>query len=209
MLDSKYKQRAIKVDLHGQPLSQIEIESRHKQLKSEHRQYLNYVLGLVVLAAGVTLRALNFNYDHILELVKVSVNVGMWIGLFTGFMTSGNGKRRLHLILISIVLSTSASFLASMLMTLFIGQVTAWITSINILASALACMWILTYYDEVIIGLDSLKFLDRRQCTYVDKAAAHFEELENYRQKIIEQGRRPLIGEYWAIQDWIEAKKKA
>ena len=204
MLENKYRHRALEVDIYEQPISQAEIDLKREGLRAVYRDYLHYVLAFLVLAFGVTVRAIRLDFDHIFELVKASLNVGMWIGLFTGFMTSGNGKRRLHLIIISIVVSTAASFFASMLMTLFVGYVTAWITSINIMASALACMWILTSYDEVVIGLDSLKPISRMQKRYVDKAATYFEDLAQFENKIREQDRVPVMGEYWAIREWID-----
>ena len=207
MLESEVSKSAIKVDLYGTPISPSEIELRVKHLKSVYKDYLNYILASIVLAMGVTFRAISLEYDHIIELCKVGLNVGMWIGLFTGFMISGNGLRRLHLITVSIVLSTAASLLASMSMTLALGYVTEWVTSLNILASALACMWMLTYYDEVVIGLDSLQVVNQSENRFVEKAASYFEDLDSFRQKILAQGRLPLAGEYWAIRDWVDEKK--
>ncbi len=201
------KQYAIKVDLLGRAITETEIESNKSQLKSVYRDYLNYMLALIVLAAGVSYRAFSLEYEQISKLFEIGIYIGFWMGLFTGFMSSGDKKRRLHLILVSIIVSTAAGLFASMLVTLFVSYTTSWISSIAILASALACMWVLTHYEELIVGFDSLKFASAKQAKLLGQAAARFPELERFQQQVEEQGRPLLLGEYWAVQDWLEVHK--
>ena len=201
------KQYAIKVDLLGRAITETEIELNKSQLKSVYRDYLNYMLALIVLAAGVSYRAFSLEYEQISKLFEIGIYIGFWMGLFTGFMSSGDQKRRLHLILVSIIVSTAAGLFASMLVTLFVSYTTSWISSITILASALACMWVLTHYEELIVGFDSLKFASAKQAKLLGQAAARFPELEGFQQQIEEQGRPLLLGEYWAVQDWLEVHK--
>ena len=201
------KQYAIQVDLLGRPITQPEIALNKKQLKSVFRDYLHYIAGLLVLASGVTYRAFSLGYEQISELFEIGVYIGFWMGLFTGFMSSGDQKRRFHLILVSIVVSTSAGLFASMLVTMFVSYTTPWISSIAILASALACMWVLTYYEGLIVGLDSLQYASAKQAQLLSRAVKRFPELADFKQQLEEQDRPLLLGEYWAIQDWLESHK--
>ena len=147
---------------------------------------------------------LGYDIEH--ELFNISLYVGLWFGLFTGVMIDGNAKRKLHLVVIAVLISASSGLFASMLVMLLIGQATVWITSVNILASALACMWVLTRYDEVLKGIESTYFVDEKQFAYIRKASSHFEELYCFSEKIIMQNRLPLACEYWAYRDWVKRK---
>ena len=204
MLDKKPKQLVFGVDLHGQPASLEEITSHRRQLKSTYRDYLNYVLAVFVLAAGVSYRAISLGFEEINELFEIGLYIGLWIGLFTGFNSGGNAKHRVQIVLVSIIVSTSASQLAAMFFILFIGHVTDWITAVNILASALASMWILTHYDIVMKGLDFVKDVNQQQHAFVETAAARHDVLKRFHHKISNAGRLPLAGEYWAIRDWLK-----
>ena len=206
MNSNKINLHAIEVNLYGQPISQEEIDDQRKRLRSTYSTYLNYILAIFVLGAAVSYRALSLDFDSEHELFTISLYIGLWFGLFTGLMIDGNGKRKLQMVVVGIIVSTSANLFASMLVTLFLGEPATWITSINILASALGSMWVLTSYDEIIQGFDSIKFADRRQQFYIDKAAEHFEEIKLFKEKIEKLGREPVIGEYWATRDWIQNK---
>lgn len=206
MNSEKFNLHAIEVNLYGQPLSEPEIEEQRKRLKTVYSTYLNYILAIFVLGAAVSYRALSLDFDSEYELFKLSLYIGLWFGLFTGLMIDGNAKRKLQMIIVGILVSTSTNLFASMLVTLFVGEPAIWITSINILASALGSMWVLTSYDEVIQGFDSIKFTNKRQQYYINKAAEHFEEIKLFKQKIEKLGRDPIIGEYWATREWIQNK---
>jgi len=93
-----------------------------------------------------------------------------------------------------------------MLVVLFQGYMASWVMSVNILASALGSMWVLTYYDAVIQSQDSLHYVNEKQFLYIEKAANHFEELDSLRAEIEGLGRKPLVGEYWAVVDWVHKK---
>ncbi len=93
-----------------------------------------------------------------------------------------------------------------MLVMLIIGEATVWITSVNILASALACMWVLTRYDEVLKGIESTHPVDKKQFAYIRKASSYFEELYAFSEKIIAEDRMPLTSEYWAYREWVKTK---
>lgn len=95
-----------------------------------------------------------------------------------------------------------------MLVMLIIGEATVWITSVNILASALACMWVLTRYDEVLKGIESTHPVDKKQFAYIRKASSYFEELYAFSEKIIAEDRMPLTSEYWAYREWVKTKAK-
>ncbi len=208
MLNKSHNQYAIQIDLKGQPLTQLEIDSSQKCLASTYRSRLNFVLAIFALGVGVTYRALTLNYDSEYELLNISLYIGLWFGIFAGVMIDGDAKRKFQLVLIGIILCCSASLFASMLMTLFIGQATVWISSINILASALSSMWLMTYYDEVLKGIESVKTVDERGLYYIKKASSNFEELNQFSEKIRAQGRMPLAAEYWAYREWIQEKAK-
>lgn len=206
MNNEKINLHAIEVNLYGQPRSISELDEQHKLLKSTYGTYLNYILAIFVLGSAVSYRALSLDFDSEYELLKISLYIGLWFGLFTGLMIDGNSKRKLQMVIVGIIVSTSSSLFASMLVTLFVGEPATWITSINILASALGSMWVLTSYDGIIQGFDSIKFADERQKIYISKAADHFEEIKLFKQKIESLDREPIIGEYWATRDWIQNK---
>lgn len=206
MNTEKINLHAIEVNLYGQPKSLSELDEQYKRLKSTYGIYLNYILAIFVLGSAVSYRALSLDFDSEHELFKISLTIGIWFGLFTGLMIDGDSKRKFQMVIVGIIVSTSTNLFASMLVTLYIGEPATWITSINILASALGSMWVLTSYDEIIKGFDSIKFADKRQQLYINKAADHFEEIKRFKQKIEKSGREPIIGEYWATRDWIQNK---
>ena len=206
MFESKINQYIIEVNLYGQPITKPEIEQQRKKLTSIYRTYLNYILAIFVLGVAVTYRALSLDFDSDYQLFKVSLTIGLWFGLFTGLMIDGDSRRKLQMIIVAIIVSASAGLFASMLVTLYIGTTTNWITSVNILASALGSMWILTSYDEVLKGFDSIKSVNKRQLHYIAKAASYFIEMNRFKDKISSVGREPVAAEYWAMRDWIRSK---
>lgn len=206
MLESKDNQYAIKVDINGQALSQEEVEFTQKRLKASYKSNLSFVFAIFVLGAGVTYRAFALDFDKDHELFNISLYIGLWFGLFTGAMIDGNGLRKLQMIIVGIIISSSAGLFAAMLVMLFIGQATVWITSVNILASSLASMWVLTRYDEVLQGIESTRFVTEKQFSYIKKASSHFKELTLFSEKIIAEERMPLAGEYWAFREWVQNK---
>ena len=191
---------------HSKPIDLEQVTAFRIELKSIHRNYLNYIAGLFILAIGVSYRVMSLDFAVGLELFEVSITIGLWLGLFTGFMANGDKQRRIKISIVSICVSSSASVLAAMLVVLFQGYMESWVMSVNILASALGSMWVLVYYDEVIKSLESLEYVNEKQYLFVEKAASHFEELELLRLQIEELGRKPLLGEYWAVVDWIQKK---
>ena len=186
----------VEVDLRRQPLSQHDINEKVRFLKSTYKTNINFVVASLVLASGVTYRAISLNFDGNLELFKICIYVGVWFGAFTGMMIDGNGKRKLQMITIGVLTSSSCGLFASMIVMLFTEQASNWIASVTILASALSVMWLLTYYDEVLKGLELLRVVNKRQLAYIKKASSHFEELNTFFDKIKRQGRAPLTAEY-------------
>ena len=94
-------------------------------------------------------------------------------------------------------------------MILMIGKTTAWITSINILASALANMWVMTRYDEVLKGVESVSTVNNKQFSYIKKVTMTSKVLYQFSEKIIAEGRMPLRAEYWAFRDWVHDERIA
>ena len=191
------------IDLDGMPASKDEIEQLDKRLGSLHRHYMNYVAAVLVLACGVSYRVISLDFEMGVELFEVSVNIGLWLGMFTGFMASGNRRSRIKVCMVSIIVSASCSVFAAMLTVLFLGYLESWVMSINILASALGSMWVLTHYDELQQARESLRYINDGQLAFFNKAAEHFEEIESFRSRILRKGRRPLTGEYRAMLEWI------
>ncbi len=208
MLDSKNNQFMVHVDIANKPLSKKEIAHKKYDLRSTYISNLSFILAIIVLGSAVAYRATILDYDKEHELFNISLYIGLWFGLFTGLMIDGNAKRKLQLVIVAVLISASAGLFASMLVMLIIGQSTVWITSINILASALACMWVLTRYDEVLKGIESTYPVNKRQFAYIRKASSYFDELYAYSEKIIEQDRMPLKSEYWAYREWVKTKAK-
>ncbi|MCF6190310.1 MAG: hypothetical protein L3J51_07520 [Cocleimonas sp.] len=206
MFDSKDNQYAVSIDLKGKPLSVDELVLKHSRLKYFYKSNLSFILAIFVLGAAVTYRAIMLDYDKEHELFNISLYVGLWFGLFTGVMIDGDARRKFQMVVVGITISASSGLFASMLVMLMLGQATVWITSVNILASALACMWVLTRYDEVLKGIESIHYVDQKQFSYIQKASSHFEELYTFSEKIIAENRLPLTCEYWAYRDWVKAK---
>ncbi len=206
MFSNKFNYHILEVNLLGRPVLNSDIEEQRKHLKNTFHTYINYILAIIVLGFVVTYRAVNLGFDSDFELIKLSVYIGVWFGLFTGLMIDGNAKRKLQMILVGIVVSTFASLFFSMLTILFMDGTAVWISSINILFSALGSMWVLTSYEEVIKGFDSLKKANARQTSYMKKAASHFDELNSFYQKIINTGRAPVVAEYWLVRECIQQK---
>ena len=167
---------------------------------------LSFIFALLVLGIAVTSRAMMLGYDKEHELFNISLYVGLWFGLFTGMMIDGSATRKLQLVIVAILISASSGLFTSMLTMLIIGHMTVWITSVNILASALACMWVLTRYEEVLKGIESTYFVNNKQFAYIRKASSHFEELYTFSEKIIAEDRLPLASEYWAYRDWVKTR---
>ncbi len=200
------KQLGIKFDIDGKALSQGEISQAKKHLKIKSKSNLSFIIAVVVLGAAVSYRAITLDYDKELELFHISLYIGMWFGVFTGLMIDGTIKRKLQMVMVAVILSSSASLFLSMLAVLLMGHATVWISSFNILASALACMWVLTRYDEVIKAKESIKAVNDKQFHFIRKASANFSKLYHFSEKIIAEDRAPLVGEYWAYRDWIRSK---
>ncbi len=209
MSDYKDNQYVILVDIADKPLSNKELMLKKSRLKSVFISNLSFIFALIVLGVAVTLRAFMLGYDKEHELFNISLYVGIWFGLFTGLMIDGNSKRKSQLVIVAVLISASSGLFASMLVMLIIGQTTVWITSINILASALACMWVLTRYDEVLKGLESTYYVDEKQFIYIRKASSYFKELYAFSEKIIAEDRLPLASEYWAYRDWVKNKARS
>ena len=209
MIKTRQPKKNKSFDIYSKPVTRDEIDALKSYFKSRHKNYLNYIAALFVLAAGTAYRVMGLDFETGVELFEVSVNIGLWIGLFTGFMANGERRIRVRIATVSIIVSASASVFAAMMMVLYLGYMESWFMSVNILASALGSMWVLIYYDGVIQGLESLKFVTEKQLLFVNRAAQHFEELDLFNQKIADQGRKPLTAEYWAILDWIHKKANA
>ena len=206
MKQFKQSEKRELIDLHSKPASEDEIALLNKQLNVIHRNYLNYVAAILVLACGASYRVMNLDFEMGVSLFEISTNIGLWLGMFTGFMANGDRRTRVKICIISIIVSASASVFAAMMVVLFMGYLESWVMSINILASALGSMWVLTYYDEVNQARQALRYIDDKQLAFFKKAALQFEELESFHVKIKDQGRRPLLGEYWAMLEWIHIK---
>jgi hypothetical protein len=206
MFDSKYNQYVVFVDIADKPLSKIELVLKKNSLKYIYLSNLSFIFAMFVLGVAVTYRAIMLGYDKDLELFNIGLTIGLWFGLFTGLMIDGNAKRKLQLVIVAILISASAGLFASMLIMLIIGQATVWITTMNVLASALACMWVLTYYDDVLKGIESTRAVDKKQFAYIRNASSYFEELYIFSEKIVAEDRRPFTSEYWAYREWIKTK---
>jgi len=206
MNDDLKSKHSININLSRQPITVPEIETIQRALKSGFRSNLNLVAALFVLAFGVALRAISLNYDTNYELLKACLYIGLGFGLFSGFMVDGTFSRKLQVAIVGIVFCCSAALFLSMLVTMMVGHLTVWISSISILASALGGMWLMTYYDEVLKGLDSIKMVDDKEFSYIKKAASHFDELNYYCENLKKQKRLPVVAEYWAFRDWIKLK---
>lgn len=194
------------IDLLKLPATKDEIKQFERQLAIIHRNYLNYIAAMLVLACGVTYRVISLDFSTGVELFEISVNIGLWLGMFTGFMANGSRRARIRICIISIVVSASCSVFAAMLTVLLVGYLASWVMSVNIMASALGGIWVLTYYDELQQARESLRYVDDQQLAFFKKAADQFEELESLHKRILETGRRPLIGEYRAMLEWIHNK---
>ncbi len=202
----RHSQKYGLIDLQGKPVSEEEIQSLNKQLGILHQNHMNYVAAILVLACGVSYRVISLDFEMGVELFEISINIGLWLGMFTGFMANGDRRARLKICIVSIIVSASSSVFAAMITVLFLGYMDSWIMSINILASALGSMWVLTCYDEVNQAREALRYIDDKQFAFFNRAAEQFEELDSFRLGIQAQGRRPLIGEYWAMREWIRLR---
>jgi len=208
MLDSKNNQFMVHVDIANKPLSKKEIAHKKYNLKSLYISNISFIFAIIVLGSAVAYRAIMLDYDKEHELFNISLYIGLWFGIFTGLMIDGDAKRKLQLVIVAVLTSASAGLFASMLVMLIIGHATVWITSINILASALACMWVLTRYDEVLKGIEAINSVDKNQFAYIRKASSYFNELYAYSEKIIAEDRLPLTSEYRAYREWVKTKAK-
>jgi hypothetical protein len=175
MFDANNSSFNLSINLKGKALSINEISQTQQHLKRFHKSNLSFIVAILVLGMAVTYRAITLDYDKDFELFNISLYIGLWFGLFTGIMIDGNAKQKLQLILVGVIISSSASLFGSMLVMLIIGQPTVWITSMNILACALASMWVLTRYDEVLKGIESTTIVDEKQFAYIRKASSNFE----------------------------------
>ena len=209
MINTKNNQYSITVDIKGDAISQEELDSKRTKLKAFYKSNISFIIALLVLSIVITYRAITLDYDKEFELFYISLYIGIWFGLFTGLMIDGNAKRKLQMVFVATLLSSSASLFGSMLMMLIIGKTTAWISSINILASALANMWVMTRYDEVLKGVESVSTVNKKQFSYIKKVTMHSKELYQFSEKIIAEERMPLRAEYWAFRDWVYEEKKA
>ena len=208
MENRKTEKQSFEINLRKPPIALADIETSQRILRSAHRSHINFVLALVVLACGVSYRAASLDYAVIRELVEISVHVGFWFGLFSAVMSDSGGKRKLQMIFVGIFVASAAGMFACVLTMLFIGKATAWITAMCILGSSLACMWLLTYYDETIKHMDAFNIVNKNQLDFIDKAAANFDEPAAFVKKIQQQGRLPLMAEYWAMREWIKQKAR-
>ena len=191
------------------PLDSDQLTTMRSWLRAKYFTYLNGVVALTVLAVGTTIRVMSLNFEHDKELLHISLTIGGWIGLFAGISVKGDAITRVQMTVIGILVCTAAGLGSAMLMTLFVGYAPSWISSINILASALAGMWLLTYYDDIVKAISLMKYVSASQLDYIIKAANHFDSLMGYAKSIHQQGRKPVMGEYWVIRDWISAKAKS
>lgn len=200
---------AINVNLDNKPATEEEIEHKRKSLREHFRGNINFVMALFVLALGVAYRAISLEYDPKLELLKVCLSIGCCFGLFVGVMVNGNLLRKLQVAGIGTIFCSSAGLASSVLVMLLHGQLSSWIISVTILASALGGMWLITYYDEVLEGFDSVKDVNEAELDYIKKAAYHFTELNAFCEQIRAQGRLPVQAEYWAFREWVKARAQA
>ena len=206
MNNRSLKNHLYEVNLDQQPGTADEIEQHKSRLRRVYINHLSYILGIIVLGTAVTFRALDLGIDKVPELFHISLYSGLWTGLFAGLMIDGHITRKLKLVITGITVCTFSSLLASMLVMLFLGDPVTWITSINILACALAGMWLLTSYDEILKGFESTQIVDEVQLLYVKKAGKYFQEFNQFNEQIKRQGRFPITAEYWAMRDSIQNK---
>jgi len=195
------------INLKGKALSQNDIQKLKKHLRVAFSNNISFILAMLVLSIGVTYRALTLGYDNEHELFKISLYIGLWFGIFIGLMINGNLQRKLFMVFVAISVAASAGLFASMLVVMLVGETTNWIVSINILASSLGSMWVLTYFDEVLKAWDSIATVNEKEFNFIRRSSTLFEELYHFSEKIIAEDRMPLTAEYWAYRDWI--KKRA
>ena len=194
-------------DIDSPPLDSDQLASLRSSLREKYFIHLNGVITLIVLAALVTLKVISLDFEQDRELLHISFYIGCGIGLFSGISVKGNSLMRLQIIIVGMVVCSAAGLGASMLMTLLLGYTPSWISSINIIASAMASMWLLTYYDETVKAISSIKHVNHTQLDYIIKAANHFDSLMKYAKSIHKKEREPVMGEYWVIRDWVDDNK--
>lgn len=200
---------AIVFGIDSPPMGSDQLISMRSWLRAKYFTYLNGVIALTVLAVGITIRVMTLEFDQARELLHISLYIGGWIGLFAGISIKGDTLTRVQMTMIGMVVCTAASLGSAMLMTLLVGYAPSWISSINILASALGGMWLLTYYDDIVKAISLMKNVSASQLAYIIKAANHFDSLMGYATSIHQQGREPVMGEYWVIRDWVSDKAKS
>ncbi len=207
MTEDQSKALFIPVDLKKRPLSVDELKQRKKQLKSTLRFQHNLIIGIFVLGVAVSYQTIFLGYDTgDLELFKLSLYVGLWLGLFTGLMTSGTAMRRFKMTFISLIVSASGSLFTAMMTTLLIGGLADWIASMSILGGAMGCMWVLTHYDVALKGYESIALVNAQQFSFIKKVGRRFDEINRFNHQIANQDRIPTVGEFWAIKDWFRSQ---
>ncbi len=78
MHDKQPPQLLLAIDITQQPLSNSDLDARRQRLKILHRTYLSAILGIFVLGAVVSYRAISLGFDtDELELFKMSLYIGM------------------------------------------------------------------------------------------------------------------------------------
>ena len=172
-------------------------------LNTNHIAYLIGVATLLVLAIIISLKTLSIGIEDDRELLNISLYIGVIMGLLSGASVNGSHKLRIQIMTIGMIVCSSSSIGCSMFVILCLGKTPPWIISVSILASAFACMWLLTYYDGIVKAISSVKCVNDNQLDYILHVVNQSELLMDYAKNILNKGRKPIIGEYWAIQEWI------
>ena len=189
------------------PLDTNQLDTLRSSLRETYIGYLTGVITLIVVAAIITLKVMSLGYEQYKELLHLSIYIGCGIGFFSSVTIRATMLMRIQFTVIGIAVCTAAGLSCSMFLMLVLGYAPNWISSINILASALASMWLLTYYDANVKAISSIKYVNSNQLAYIIKVANHFDSLMSYAKSIHQKDREPVMGEYWVILDWINDRK--
>ena len=191
------------VNLKGEPLSIESLEQKRHHLVATLRHYHHFIVGIFILGSSISYLTITLGYDtDERELLQMSLYVGLWLGLFTGLMINGNTLRRVKMVVISLLVSTSSSLFVAMLTTLMVGGLAPWISSMNILGGAMGCMWVLTYYDVATKAFESTAEVNEAQFSFIKKLGQRFPDINTFNYKIADLERIPTVGEFWAMEEW-------